>query len=343
MNPSTLLDELKRRQLITTDVLINHDAPLDHTERPWYISALLGVCGWFAGIFVLVLAALMVRPDSSIGILFVGIFLIMIARIMYALDPKNQNAFVDQLALSFSIAGQFAVLFGASDAFNSSIKLVNIAATALVMQVALVFVMPNRLHRVLSTLFAVSAWAMLMRVLLWNDGDAKLFSSYHPEIAPPLSTVLLGWMITWLPLAIGLVQLVRHEAQWMARGWQSLVRPVCTGLVLGFAFATLISHPFESFSWGHSRSSTALLSILPLLSAMASVAAIAAAFAFGSRGLVGIGIVAALLHTSHFYYAMDTSLLIKSLMMLVLGAACLGVAWKLKPAPSAEQTSGAIS
>jgi uncharacterized membrane protein len=67
----------------------------------------------------------------------------------------------------------------------------------------------------------------------------------------------------------------------------------------------------------------------PLLSAGAALAAVAAAFALRSRALMGACMVAVLLHVSHFYYALGTSLLLKSLLMLLTGAALLFTARRL--------------
>lgn len=66
-----------------------------------------------------------------------------------------------------------------------------------------------------------------------------------------------------------------------------------------------------------------------MLSAGAALAAVAAAFALGSRALMGACIVATLLHVSHFYYALGTSLLLKSTLMLLMGAAMLFAARRL--------------
>jgi uncharacterized membrane protein len=50
---------------------------------------------------------------------------------------------------------------------------------------------------------------------------------------------------------------------------------------------------------------------------------------------MAVCVVAALLHLSHFYYTMGTTLLIKSATLLVLGAALLAGAHVLKrPRPS---------
>ena len=110
----------------------------------------------------------------------------------------------------------------------------------------------------------------------------------------------------------------------MARGWQSTVRPVVTGLVVGLAFATLASQPFDSFRWiGSSPDAPNWLALWPMLSAFGAVAALMAGFALRSRGLIGACAVAVLLHVSNLYFEMGVSLLFKSLLMLATGGALL--------------------
>jgi uncharacterized membrane protein len=127
----------------------------------------------------------------------------------------------------------------------------------------------------------------------------------------------------------------------MAAGRQEIARPVANGLIFGLAFATLISQPFETFGvFGHSPR-VGWLALWPMLSALASLGALAAAFALGSRGLMGLCVLAALLHMSHFYYAVGASLLFKSVLMLAMGAACLAAARKIgnpRPGPLPRQS-----
>ena len=146
---------------------------------------------------------------------------------------------------------------------------------------------------------------------------------------------LAGWIVAWAPAGGALYLLVRKEPAWMAAGRQAMARPVATGLILGLAFATIISHPFEAFRlFGPAEGPrVGWLALWPILSALASLGALAAAFALGSRGLMGLTVLAALLHVSHFYYAIGTSLLIKAVLMLVMGAACLVAARHLRAKP----------
>jgi Domain of unknown function (DUF4401) len=295
-------------------------------DRPWYISLLLGVCGWFAGLFVLVFVALLFRPTTPSAMLFCGALLIAAAWGLYKID--RNGTFVAQLALAFSLAGQVLVVFGLSH------DLKNIARPALIafaLQTLLVFIMPNALHRTISALFACAALAVTVTYTLFADTNSYRYGMETLNPTPSLSYGLAGWAITWLPIAAFTYWLIRHEARWMARGWQAVARPALSGLIIGLAFATLISHPFEMFKWsGRNVNDLGWLALWPLLSAIAAVGAIAAGFALKSRALMGIGLVGALLHTSHFYYALGTTLLLKSLIMAVMGLALLGVAYLLK-------------
>jgi hypothetical protein len=287
-------------------------------NRPWYIGLLLGVAGWFAGVFVLIFVMMLFSPKDAGSGLVIGCVLLAAAWGLYRVD--REGAFVAQLALALSIAGQFAVLFGMHELmFKGSRSIAGIAFVALVLQAILVAVMPNRLHQAMSTLFACAAWATAVRFGMWDD--LELAGRNRQREGPPLGLALLGWALVWAPVGALLTWLVREER------WP----PVSSGLVIGLAFATVLTHPFEVFTWwAEPAARDNWLALWPLLSALASLAALAAAFALGRRGLMGLCVFAVLLHVSHFYYAMGTTLLVKSVIMLVLGALLLAVAHQVR-------------
>jgi hypothetical protein len=300
-----------------------------HIERPWYLSLMLGASGWIAGVCILIFVGLLFQPDSQVAFLFSGAVLVAAAWGLYKAD--REGAFVAQLALALSVAGQVLLVIGlAKD--NSHIA--GAAVAALIVQTILVFIMPNALHRTLSALFACAALAIAVRHGLFPNTSRFTFSGADTmlrDLGPTLSYSLAGWAITWLPVAAGIYWLIRYEARWMAHGWQAIVRPALTGLIVGLAFATLISYPLETFDWS-ARNATdrGWLALWPLLSALAATSAVAAGFALRSRALMGVGVIGALLHISHFYYALGTTLLMKSLIMLLMGGAMLGAAYLLK-------------
>ena len=299
----------------------------DHTsERPLAISLLLGVSGWVAGLFMLAFVALLFQPTDASQAAVSGAVLLAAAWALFKVDGDGAQVFVAQLALALSIAGQCLMLYAMSE---HSHGIAPIAAAALVLQCALALVMPNRLHRTLSTLFATIAWALTLRFALFGEPDN--WRSSVTVASASLPAALAGWLFAWGPVAAGLWWAIRSEPAWVARGWQTVLRPIVTGLIVGLAFATLASHPFESFRWfGSGEVNVGGLALWPLLSAIGALAAVAAAFALRRRGLMAVCVVAVLLHVAHFYYALGTSLLVKSVLMLVMGGAMLLAARALK-------------
>ena len=296
------------------------------SDRPLAISLLLGVSGWFAGVFLLAFVALLLRPESAVHAAITGAVLLAAAWGLFMAARDGEPVFVAQLALALSIAGQCLVLYAMTDHASG---VAPVAHAALVLQVVLALVMPNRLHRTLSTLFATIAWALTLHFALlgrddiWHRADTL-------SVASSLPAALAGWLLTWGPVAAVLGWAIRNEPDWTSRGRAALVRPIITGLIAGLAFATLASQPFDSLRWLGDTADTGYLALWPLLSALAALGALAAAFALGRRALMALCVVAALLHVGHFYYALGASLLVKSLLMLAMGGALIVAARVLR-------------
>lgn len=284
--------------------------------RPWYVTFLLGASGWVAGGFLLGFVGLLFRPDSTLAAALAGAVLLAAAWGLFRAD--RDGAFVAQLALALSIAGQFMVLYALVG--RGRPEPVVVAACATLLQVAIVLAMPNALQRTLSTLFAAIGWAITLNLLLF---DAPRLLSAAETTPPTTLRALLGWSLAWLPVGAALHALVRTEPAWVAQGRAPLLRPVLVGLIVALAFATPASQPFASAFHGAAGAASAGTAVLPLLSAAAALFAGAAAFATRHRGLLGACTLATLSHVSWFYYALGVSLLTKSLLMLASGAALL--------------------
>ena len=291
-------------------------------DRPLAISLLLGVSGWVAGVFMLVFVATLFHPDSAGQAAVSGAILLAAAWGLFRVDGDGEQLFVAQLALALSIAGQCLMLYAMSEHARG---IAPIASAALLLQSVLALAMPNRLHRTLSTLFASIAWALALRFALFGEPDH--WRGDNAAHAASLPAALAGWVFAWGPVAAGLAWAIRTEAGWTARGWAPVLRPIVNGLIVGLAFATLASQPFESFRlFGGSEPSVGGLALWPLLSALSALGAVAAAFALRQRALMAVCVIAVLGHVSRFYYALGASLLIKSALMLAMGAVFIAAA-----------------
>lgn len=320
-NPlAALADQLRVRGIISAEA---PEPPDESDDRPWFIALMLGVAGWLAGILLLVFIGIAFKPDSRATLIIAGLVLLATAWAIYRLD--KEGAFLDQFALAISVAGQIAVCIGVNMEDTSETA---IAATALVVQAIVFFVMPNRTARTLAALFGAIAWLFLVRLALHSGRSGDLFfeSSARDYVGGlGLITLLLSWAVTWGPLVFAAIWLTRREPRWMADGLRELARPLLTGVLIALAVGGVISEPFAFIamgmdSWGLNMGWSG---IFPLLSIALAMLAAYGAFRVRSLGLLGVAIAGALLHLSRFYYLYGTTLLWKSAIMFVAGAALL--------------------
>ena len=286
------------------------------TDRPWFVSLLLGVAGWLAGIFVILLIAALFHPDRAAEY---GVFAIVLLPVAFGLYVADRgNAFLDQLALAFSIAGQIAATAAIAGATES------VAMTAggvAALQCLLLALMPNALARSIAAFFACVAWAIAIRFAWWGENEWS--RSREPAALGP---ALIGWFVIWMPVVALVFAAVAGEARWMASKARPMVRPALSGMLLALTFGTLASVPLEVFDsfWSSTpKAQTNWLVLWPLLNVAVALAAGLGAFRLRNTALLGIAIAAALLHVVQFYYLLGTTLLVKSAIMLVVGALLL--------------------
>lgn len=288
-------------------------------DRPWFVSAVLGGAGWLAGVFVLFFVYLLFEPDSAVELGLAGAVLVAAAYGLYSADRRG--AFFAQLALALSIAGQIAVCasFGAA---TESIAVT--AALTAVMQLGVLYAMPNALARALAAFFACVAWAIAVRFAFW---DRSLFDSSSEPVA--LFPALLGWLVIWAPLVAAAEWLVRREPEWLATGARPIVRAASSGLIAALAVATWASEPFAGLPFG-GPAGTSWLALWPLLGTATAAYAAFCALRFRNRALLGLAIAGALVHTLQFYFVLGVGLLAKSAIMATVGVALLAAARVLR-------------
>ncbi len=304
-------------------VVPDHAPPERHFDRPWFVALLQGVAGWLAGIFLLSFVALILKPDSTVSILTVGILLLAVAWLLYRAD--RDAVFLDQLALAMSIAGQFAVAWSVVKDHFSGLPL---ASTLLALQVVVLIVMPNKVARTLAALFATIAWVFTVRFLLRpGQGEQIFFEHGGSDVVPMLGawTLPVAWCLTWLPLLALAGWLIVHEARWMSSGLRRYARPLLIGTLLGLSLGGIAAEPFTVFALGTESLGMRFTwwALFPLLSVALALFCAWGAFRVRSHGLLGFAVVAALLHLSRFYYLYGTTLLWKAVIMLAVGAALL--------------------
>jgi hypothetical protein len=319
LSMTELTEALVHKGLLIADA---RAAPIVGSDRPWFISTVLGIAGWLAGLFALLFVALLFKPDGAAGYAIAGIITVAAAYGLYRVD--NESAFFDQLALALSIAGQLALSVAAWEATESA---AGTAALVAVMQMILLCVMPNRFAKMLCAFFACIAWALAVRFAWWGEWSFESHRTQQVDLVP----ALMGWLVIWLPIILFTHVLIETEPQWMATRWRAIARSGLTGLLLSLAIGTWFSEPFGSLQfWTAGQTHTNWLTLCPLLAVGAALFASTNAFRLRNPGLLGLTIAGALLHLTQFYFLLGTTLLIKACIMLAVGLVLFTAATFLK-------------
>jgi hypothetical protein len=314
-----IIEALRARGAIAADAAA---LPMDSLHRPWFVTLLLGVAGWLAGIFLLVFIGIFLHLDSRPGVGIMGLVLLGGAWVLYQAD--RQATFLDQLALALSIAGQIAVAWAMLEHVRSALA---IAATLLLIQLAVFAIMPNKTARTLAALFAIIAWVFAVRFAIQPGSGDEDFFRVADGHSRSVGVVVFTWLVTWLPLIALCRWLTLRENIWMAQSARAHARPLLTGTLIGISIGGIATEPFMTLALGIDAIGIDVgwLALFPLLSIALAMFAGWCAFQVRSAGLAGFAAFASLLHLSRFYYLYGTSLTWKALIMLCLGAILLGV------------------
>ncbi len=313
------------------------------TEKPypWYIQAIIGFAAWLAAIpFIGFLASLDLLDSAASMISFGLIFCLFAIGVRYL---KRNSVFIGQLTLAFSLVGQMLLIGGIGEATDS----VSLTALAtIILELILLALYPDALHRFLSILFIPAA----ILVLIF---DLEIQETIH---------------ILIIALAVGAVAIWESETYLLKKLPFNFYHPLGYGLVVSllytliFSILNIFGEPVEIHYWW--LSSLALLLILlaleyfimtsdqlktsgltlvlimggtliiflPTLQAPGIVATVLILIlAFHRANLLLLGLAAAFLamFIILFYYSLTLTLLTKSLILMATGLALLALRFLL--------------
>ena len=332
--------------------LVEGDVPAETVAvTPWYIRTMLGIAGWIGAMFLFgfVGAAFSIVMKSAASGLLVGALLCAGATVLFRARPNGD--FFNQFALAVSIAGQSLIGVGLGQLLPSQIALIAIAFAAL--QVGLFLLIPNFLHRVLSTMGGIGAL-----VVAFSDWG---FYSYTQAIV----FAAFGW--AWLnefrfagrgaeirPLAYGLTLIVIVElvtqssmgywrAGWMGRGQMAFIGgalgfwigAALIGAITVWVVRKLLLRQGIAISRGPGLAALAGAVIVGLISLKApgvgvAVTMLLLGYANANRVLTGLGMLSLLAYWSYYYYSLEMTLLEKSEVLVCAGVVLIAARLAMK-------------
>lgn len=314
--------------------------PPTTATAPWFMQAFVAIGAWLAALFLLaaIIACLLLSGSTgNPGFLFIILGLLFGAAAVGLRWAMPKVAFTINLALALSLLGQTLFLGGV---WAESRSLWFFALIAMGLQVFLIVVYPDRLHRFLAGLALSGAallllldldmretvhlllWALALGSVLFWEQEARFAAANLDDFARPLGYSLPVALLAIVALSVG-----ANFNLWPAAWWVSTLG-LLAGLLswLYFMLTQYGLHTNLRLVVGVlAGTALVLLPTLPAPGIVAAVLVLGVGFRRGNRGLVGLACVFFVVFLIAFYYNLELSLLWKSLILLSTGLACFGL------------------
>jgi len=322
--------------------LTSGDMPAAEPHTPWYVRVMLGFAGWLAASFLLgfVGVAFMFVMQSRTAAVSLGFMVIAAAYAVFRMAPRNDFSAMFGIAVSF--AGQALVAIGILGLFERGLAGAAPYATIAAIEAALALIMPNFIHRVVSAYGAGIAFAYACEMSGAHALGAGVLAASVAFVW--LQEARLGRRVAIVSpvgygLTLALIQVEgmaswRHSLAMLVQEKPFLGASAWIGEALvGIAFLVSVWALLRRAAWeaGELRTLLGLAAAVLLGAASFKAPGIAAGlmivllgFAGGNRVLAGLGIASLLFYMSSYYYLLDTTLLVKSGVLLATGVVLLG-------------------
>lgn len=314
-------------------------------HSPWFVRAMLGVAGWLGALFLVgfVVAGLAMSVRETGVYWIIGAFTCGGAAVIFHLSRNGD--FASQFGLAVAIAGEVLMLIGMERWLRDSVMAVALIVT--IQQAILFVVMPNFVHRVWAAGTGALALCIAMggqeldalALPLFTAGTALIWLREFER--PKLGEMMraCGYGITLVTMFISYTN-PGTWMEWHDRDGESTDPVLLQGLayagialtVLATIGAALLLLQREKVALTSGAGKAALAFAIVLAAASLKAPGLAPAalalllgFANGNRVLTGLGVLALLSYLSYYYYSLHTTLLEKSVIMMLTGTALLGL------------------
>ena len=357
------LQQLGLLATTTNDSTADKNAETDNVESgnqpdntPWFIHLFFGFSGVVSSVFLvgfLTLLLTQIGIFEHVGLqLIIGIALSAVAFAAFTHKKTRQNTFWNSLAFAISGAGQMYLLFAL---FSSALTDLSKIWLFVLLQIIMTLIMPNFVYRLLSSMATlgglvyllnfyqlpelsmgllalitimanVQRYPLLSRLSIKRKITQRQITAFNISKALSYASaiILLGISVYLISAEYGRSFINDGQAfsynYILAQGLLILASLYATYLILKRYHIAPLAKP--------SLIIMSIVIILGILSVyvsglLATSLVIAIAFANSQRVLLGLGVVALVSYIFWYYYQLDTSLLIKSGSMLIIGLVVL--------------------
>ena len=368
-NDKQTLITLKNLGLIETevgniDMVDEHIATVDgdgrrrtNDDHPWFLQLFFGVSGVLASLFFVgFLSSLLDSTgalDSMLALLIIGLSLNAVGFALFRNKQGGDNPFISSLAFAISIAGQAYIAFAL---LSHDLQQPLDAWLFLLAQGIMTFIMPNRVYRILGSLVTLSLMVYLLNYYHLPEVSLGLLALIAIVTNLQRDTLLRQTPIQWRAGSFDRIKAMGYASAlmllcvsvyfiaaeygnssdgynapfsynyYLAQGLLILASLYAAYLILKRYRVTLLSTAGGSIACAIIVLGVTSVYVSGLL---ATSLIIIIAMANSQRALLGPATIALVSYIFWYYYQLDTSLLTKSLSMLIVGLTVLMVRWLL--------------
>ncbi len=330
----TVVDELMAEGYLSPDRRAELAGLLagEETGTAWYIQAAVGISAWIAAAFIIgFIVTGVILSESALAYSITG--LVFMAAAVGGKQIFRRSIFADQLTLALSLTGQGLFVAGVN---LGSESMPITCLIAILMEVALIFLYPGRLHRFISALAILGAiltliymeWELYeathllvisllgLAILIWYADTLFVTQRLHSFSRP------LGYAVTLTLLGL-LLPSVIHEFDYIKFWWISTLGVLGIGLsFLIYLFLKQDNLNLSPIMTGGIAGGIVVLSLLTWQTPGILVSLILLILGFwrGHRLVLGLSVAFLVFFIGAFYYNLNLDLYEKSLILMGSGA-----------------------
>ncbi|MEZ2692457.1 DUF4401 domain-containing protein [Psychrobacter faecalis] len=342
---------------------VNHEllsSAQSEARSPWFISLFFGMSGILASLFFIGFLTLLLDNtgllDSTLAVFIIGGILSVIGGFLFYNARIRHSPFWNSLAFAITLAGQGYIAYALlASEIAEPLNIMLLLLVQLLMTVAI----PNFIYRLLSATLALSCLFYLLNYYHLSEVSlgllALITSVTHLQRYRLAAFIPTKWRMNALEItnAIGYASayvLLSVSVYFIAAEYGNsfdsldsygeafsynyyLAQGLLTLASLYAAYLILKRYQVKLRSTAGLLISAAivLLGIMSIYVSglLATSLIIIIATANSQRVLLGLGVIASVGYIFWYYYQLDTSLLVKSASMLVIGIALLLLRWLL--------------
>jgi hypothetical protein len=331
--PENFWQTLTGAGLVQGDMFADPARARGGIDSPWFVKAMLGIAAWFSSLLFLIAVASFMGSwfDHASTRAILGVIACLLATVYFR--KRASSVFWDQIFFILALLGQMLIVSEIPGRFfNTASPWLLAAAVEAFVLIAIPY-SPNRFLSALAALVCLH-YAMFF----WS-----LSGLFVPACLAALAVALhYQWkmprLLPMVALALGLAPLLSAGSAkpwWRMMGNDSLVITLPAwlwqaGLIaawLGVIYALLQRVTAKPFS--PENAGIWLLACLlaagtwPVPLALFALAVLCLGFSQRDKFLEGIGVIQLLWAVGYYYYALETTLLLKSLTLSALGGVLL--------------------